>query len=85
MLLAQLLADDKAQAHSNIVDVLHISQFTELLEQLLLILFADSDTRVLHLDQYLLLFAQVRYVDFDEPIVLRELDCILDQIDEDLL
>ena len=64
---------------------MHIIQLAKFLEQLLLIFLAYANARVLHFDENLLLLTEVRGIYLDKTVVLRKLQCILDQVDEHLL
>ncbi len=56
MLLTKLLADDEAKTDAFVIQVVHILQFTKLLEELFLVFLAYAYASVLHLDQYLFFF-----------------------------
>ena len=83
--VAQVLANYQTQTHTLVVHLLHIFQFSKFLEKSFLICFAYADTRVLYFDQDLAFFLYVGSIDLDKTIFARKLECILNQIDQNLL
>ena len=82
---AQMLADDKPEANSPIIHLTGVFELAKLFEKTLLIAFTNADTCVLNLDQDATVALQVRSIDFHETVLICELQCIVDQIDHDLL
>ena len=72
VLLAKLLADDETKANALIIQIVNITKFSKFLEKFRLIFLAYANTRILYLDEYLLFFAQVWSVNFDEAALVSK-------------
>ena len=81
---AQVLADDKPEANPPIIHLTSVFELAKLFEEKLLIFLADTDARILDLDQESIVALQVRRIDLHETVLISELERIVDQIDHDL-
>ena len=85
MHLAKVLADHQAKSNALVVHLVHIFELPKFLEQKLLVFLANSNPRVLNLDQDATLLFDVCRIDLDKAVFVSELESILDQVYHHLL